>query len=271
MKKLVYLLVIFLIPLNVFADPIYDFDEETGTLTISGTGAAGRGGIDKQKIKNVIIKEGITSVEGSAFREASNLTSVTLPESLTSIGSWAFHATNLGSVNIPKNVTTISSMAFYHANLTSVQFAEGSKLQTIGQEAFETNWFTSVNIPDSVQTISNAAFNGACFYVTDVTASAENLEKYLQAAGKFSSNATLHCTVGDCAAVLAAWDSEHNTSYATNVSVSYVPIEVPSDDGSVRIYKNGKLVGFKKKRIYTVDEAEKLSKKTGNKFRIRYK
>ena len=44
------------------------------------------------------------------------------------------------------------------------------------------------------------------------------------------------------------------------------------DDGSVTVYdQDGKFIGFKNKRIYTIEEATKLSKPTGNKFTLRYK
>ena len=49
-------------------------------------------------------------------------------------------------------------------------------------------------------------------------------------------------------------------------------IEVKNADGSTTIYdKAGNVLGFKNKRIYTVEEATKLSKPRGNTFKIRYK
>ena len=47
---------------------------------------------------------------------------------------------------------------------------------------------------------------------------------------------------------------------------------VQNADGSTTIYNaDGSIKGFKGKRIYTVQEAEMLSKETGNTFKIRYK
>ena len=47
--------------------------------------------------------------------------------------------------------------------------------------------------------------------------------------------------------------------------------EYKNADGSTTIIKNGQIVGYKNKRIYTVEEATKLSKPTGNAFKLRYK
>ena len=44
------------------------------------------------------------------------------------------------------------------------------------------------------------------------------------------------------------------------------------NDGSYTIFdKNGNVIGYKGKRIYTVEEATKLSKEPGNTFKLRYK
>ena len=47
--------------------------------------------------------------------------------------------------------------------------------------------------------------------------------------------------------------------------------EVAQADGSVALYRDGKLVGFRGKRIYTVEEAALVSKDTGNTIKLRYK
>ncbi len=67
------------------------------------------------------IPEGIESIAGSAFMYSEQLTSVTLPNSLTYIGENAFFYCKLTSITIPKNVTYIGVSAFNRCDsLTSV-------------------------------------------------------------------------------------------------------------------------------------------------------
>ena len=87
-----------------------------------------------------------------------NLTSVVIPDSVTTIGDRAFYSNNLTSVVIPDSVTTIGNYAFSQNNLTSVTI--GNSVTTIGNYAFSQNNLTSLIIPDSVTTIGNRAFAG---------------------------------------------------------------------------------------------------------------
>lgn len=61
---------------------------------------------------NVTISEGITGIPASAFRRCGNLTSVSLPSSLASLGERCFQETGLRSVVIPPGVLSIPEYAF---------------------------------------------------------------------------------------------------------------------------------------------------------------
>ena len=63
-------------------------------------------------ITSVVIPEGVTYIGFGAFRSCYNLSSVTFPDSLTSIESYAFMTTNLTSIVIPEGVTYIGYCAF---------------------------------------------------------------------------------------------------------------------------------------------------------------
>ena len=88
----------------------------------------------------------------------SSLTSVNIPEGVTSIGERAFYnCRSLTSVNIPKGVTSIGFRAFLSCScLTSVNIPEG--VTSISGEAFSGCAISNIRIPNSVTSIGEAAF-----------------------------------------------------------------------------------------------------------------
>ena len=150
------------------------FLDENGVLTISGTGAMEEYSVFdnppwfqyREEIKSVLVEDGVTSIGRCAFygavgyvssgvplyQSCSNMTSVTLPGSLTSIGSHAFadcSALNsvtspiwgyfkncpVNTVTIPEGVTNIADEAFYGVSrLESIIIPEG--ITSIGRRAF---------------------------------------------------------------------------------------------------------------------------------------
>jgi len=86
------------------------------------------------------------------------LISVTIPDSVTSIGDNAFGGTGIFSVAIGNSVEIIGDNAFTRNLLTSVTIPDS--VTSIGEGAFSDNGLTSVIIPDSVTSIGDAAFAG---------------------------------------------------------------------------------------------------------------
>lgn len=66
----------------------------------------------RSDILNVIIEEGVTSIGNYAFSGCTNLTDITISNTVKSIGNAAFSNTDLTEINIPDNVTSIGSSAF---------------------------------------------------------------------------------------------------------------------------------------------------------------
>ena len=120
---------------------------------------------------SVTIPNSVTSIGGLAFLGCSNSTSVTIPNSVTSIGGAAFSGcSSLTSVTIPNSVTSVGGSAFSSCySLTSVTIP--NSVTSIGDNAFSScSSLTSITIPNSVTSIGDNAFYG-CSGLTSVTIS----------------------------------------------------------------------------------------------------
>ena len=89
---------------------------------------------------------------------------------VTSIGASAFQGCeNLSGITIPTTVTSIGDAAFQLSGLTAITFANGSSLTSIGDEAFKQCYnLKSITIPAGVTSIGDGAFE-ACGELTTIT------------------------------------------------------------------------------------------------------
>ena len=96
----------------------------------------------REKIKKVVIQNGVTKIGNCAFHDCRSLTSITIPNSVTSIGRDAFYdCRSLTSITIPNSVTSIGDYAFYYCrSLTSITIP--NSVTNIGRDAFSwTKWY----------------------------------------------------------------------------------------------------------------------------------
>lgn len=150
------------------------------------------------KLTSVTIPDNITSIKDRAFFGCEELTSITIPDSVTSIGYSAFlGCKELANITIPDSVTSIGSWAFRGCTgLTSITIP--NSVTSIGGSAFDgCKRLTSATIGNGVKSISRYAF-WDCASLEDIyfngTKDQWNVIKKIDSGIK---NCTIHCTDGD--------------------------------------------------------------------------
>ena len=117
-------------------------------------------------LTSVIIPDSITTISDWAFEDCKSLTSIVIPDSVTSIGKcMLIYCKSLTTVTIPDSVTSIGESMFEDCdNLTTVILPDS--ITSIGESAFAyCNSLKNINIPVGVTSIGDSAF----YYCTSLT------------------------------------------------------------------------------------------------------
>ena len=125
---------------------------------------------DYSNLTSITISSSVTSIGNNAFDNCSSLRTVIFEENsqLTSIGEDAFSGcSNLTSITIPSGVTIIGEWAFYScSSLTSIEIP--NSVTSIGKYAFYCcSILTRIEIPSSVTSIGDSAFRD-CYALAEV-------------------------------------------------------------------------------------------------------
>jgi hypothetical protein len=161
---------------NDASDFRYTFDEEECTITgyigestevsipdqIEGKPVTtiSIGAFKQRAITKVTVPEGVTMIMGYAFYGCTKLESITLPDTLKYIGTFAFSdCISLTSIVIPEKVTWIENSTFFRCSaLTSVTL--GNSVECIELHAFDgCTSLKDINIPDSITIIEDTSFS----------------------------------------------------------------------------------------------------------------
>ena len=157
----------------------WTLDSETKVLTISGTGEMYHDGHFSDALhwhgqnlntafQSVVIEPGVTSIGYWAFANATNLTSVTMPEGISVVENNAFYNSGITSIVLPNSVTDVNDGAFDNCKqLVSCDLGRGIK--HIGKNCFGNCYaLTSLKWSDCLETIGSWAFYAN--HPTNVTA-----------------------------------------------------------------------------------------------------
>lgn len=115
-----------------------------------------------RRIQNVIIQDGVTSIGSHAFHDC-EMTSITIPNSVVSIGEWAFASSNnLTELKLPNSITNIGNHAFYSMRSLNKINIPTSMTSLDGLSLFQfCSKLTSIEIPSNISKIDNGAFLGS--------------------------------------------------------------------------------------------------------------
>ena len=148
--------------------------DDSGNLTLSGSGEMWNNGYDDSpfkdyEIRKATVKYGITSIGESAFLGCRGMTELTLPNSVTSIGGNAFEGcSGLTELILPNSVTSIGNAALFGCSSLTELILPNS-VTSIGEYAFYyCSELTELILPNSVTSIGWYAFQG-CTGLTELT------------------------------------------------------------------------------------------------------
>ena len=160
--------------------------------------------LNGKEVTDLVIPNSVTSIGKYAFFFCEGLTSVTIPNFVTYIGIAAFELCSaLTTISIPNGIKTIEPYTFYGCtNLESVSF--GDSLKVINGHSFGRDYkLTTITLPKNLETIGDCAFYES--NITSIICLSENPPKfygkddyssYLTFNINTLNNATLYVPIG---------------------------------------------------------------------------
>ena len=204
--------------------------------------------------------DGISYIGQSAFSALNHVKSIDIGDSVTSFGQFAFNTMEaLESARIPSSVTSSGYWVFAHdINLKNLIIEGTPNLDSIVTDTtnnIKVYCLNTVSCPNlGNRTIIFSKDENDVYNINGVYyASPENMIS--QTSCGTGSSAPQNCI-----------------REAANYQMLKKHNMIQNTDGSYTIFdKNGKIIGFKGKRIYTVEEASMIASKKGNTFTLKYR
>lgn len=114
-------------------------------------------------VKTITLPNTVTTIGAGAFK-LPTLVSINLPNSITSVANNVFNGcTSLKSIVIPSSITEIPQTMFYGCTaLETVDFSNATSLRSIGYQAFyNTTSLEKAILPEGLTSIADVAFKGS--------------------------------------------------------------------------------------------------------------
>lgn len=149
------------------------FSSANGELVIPDTieglpvTALGTHAIAGTKVTSVVLPDTITSIGKQAFYGCTELISVNIPEGVTELPDEVFlNCARLNDISLPDSLTGIGARAFYHCAMTELDIPEN--VTSIGEAAFDSCPLERVTLPKQITKLEDGVFNNTKLTELDV-------------------------------------------------------------------------------------------------------
>lgn len=145
------------------AAPLETFELGAGTINFNLNGK-------KDTLKEVKLGDGVKDIPNYFLSGCTKLETLEIGNGITKIGNHAFEQTDITSITIPDSVTAIGEQAFNGCtSLTEVNISKNSKLETIGDGAFYDTRVLKMYLPGGVKTLGVGAFQRTPVEIYDMS------------------------------------------------------------------------------------------------------
>ena len=149
--------------------------DDEGTLTISGTGemydyrsSDSTFYYKREQIQNIVLNEGVTHIGNYAFLSCNKVKTVSIPDSVKSIGRYCFERSGLEEIIVPSTVEHLGEGAFHYCeNLTKAELC-GAIPQIDAKTFFLCKKLEQVILSNEIQEISADMFD-SCIALKKIT------------------------------------------------------------------------------------------------------
>ncbi len=177
---------------GTWANGSWQYDDSTNRLFVTGNGeltstfktSDGKAlnlasYLSNKALTSIVLTEGITGVGADVFFTdyGIDVQSVSLPNTLTSIGSNAFRNIKAGRIKLSNNLQSIGENAFYGSELNSVDLSD-TKVELISNFAFANcKKLSSIKLPKTLKAIGDGTFYSSAIKSVDVPQSVVSIGK----------------------------------------------------------------------------------------------